>query len=68
MIVFVKQGNMIQKLDPKDEAVAVFLTEEDKWNIAHMVEGMQVYCMYPEEMDPDTAKQFIRDCKQMEDK
>jgi len=69
MIVYVDNGlKEPKRIDPNEVAVAIILTEQDKWNIAHMPEDMTVYCVYPEGMDPDVALQFIRDAKAAEAK
>lgn len=67
MIIYRKvSDNMISRLDPNEEAVALILSDEDKWNIAHMPDEMSTYCVYPDTMDPDEALEFIRECKATE--
>jgi len=54
----VKVGGKVY--DGADEPVMVILSDKDKWNIEHMEPEMQKYLSFPDDMNPDEARAFMK--------
>ena len=54
----VKVGDMIY--DGTKVPIMVILTKEDKDNIKRMLPSATKYCMYPETMTEDQAREWMR--------
>jgi hypothetical protein len=47
--------------DGKDEPVMVILTDDDKFNIAHMSPEASKYCEYPDNTDPEIIRSWMKE-------
>ena len=57
----IKIGDEIH--NPEVRPIAIFLTDADRDQIACMPLGDRVYCQFPEDMDEDAARDFMRGFK-----
>lgn len=49
--------------DGEDVPIAVMLTEVDKANIANMLPGASVYCVFPDHVTKDTINGWLEQLK-----
>lgn len=54
----VKIGNTMY--DSDREPIMLLLSNRDKYNIAHMHPEHYIYCSYPENMDEEQVKEWMK--------
>lgn len=68
MIVYYRDiHGMTLRLDPNIKPVAIVLTDDDKFNVHHMSPDHSVYCAYPDSLDPDDVKTWLKFIKLSEE-
>ncbi len=67
MIVYYKDTNgLTVRMDPNNKPIAIILTEDDKFNVHHMSPDHSIYCAYPDDLDPDDVKAWLKAVKEGE--
>lgn len=67
MIVYYKDANgLTMRMDPNNKPIAIILTDDDKFNVHHMSPDNSIYCAYPDDLDPDDVKAWLKFIKASE--
>lgn len=66
MVIYYKSHGLTLRLDPEKDPVAIVLNDKDKYNIKHMAEDNDTYCVYPDTIPPKDIKDWLEIVRNLE--